>query len=488
MPSPAKVRLSNLKNLSKSLCSYVFVTALLGLLIPTLIFTTSAATAATKKPTGHTKDQTNGPIKSQTKGKTKGASKRNELKDVQGRLQHLQKEVGQAEEARADVAEELRETERTISETSRKLHALADERAEAESELDSLTAQSKRLEQTVGTQQTQLEQLLYRQYTHAEAGTLAGQLSADASKQDALKLLISGNDPNQLARDAHYLTLLSQAKASLIHTLGEALNEKQRLTVQANTKNNELVEIEKRQQRERADLVGQQKKRQVLLAQISGKIKTQRQEIDKLKLDEKRLAKVIENLARSPVKQTSKPRHGRKTSGGVSENAGKVGKDGQEGGGSSAQATQPNLKNEQTPEDIEAGIAFAQLKGRLRLPTRGEITNRFGAPRQEGGATWKGLFIRAASGGEVKAIAPGKVVFADSLRGFGNLIIIDHGGGYLSVYGNNESVLKTVGQATKAGEAIASIGNSGGNPETGLYFELRHLGQAQDPLKWVSLK
>jgi septal ring factor EnvC (AmiA/AmiB activator) len=85
-------------------------------------------------------------------------------------------------------------------------------------------------------------------------------------------------------------------------------------------------------------------------------------------------------------------------------------------------------------------------------------------------------------------VAPGLVVFADWLRGFGNLIILDHGSSYLSVYGNNESLFKNVGEAVRGGDVIATIGNSGGNPETGLYFEIRHQGQAVDPLKWVNLK
>jgi septal ring factor EnvC (AmiA/AmiB activator) len=95
------------------------------------------------------------------------------------------------------------------------------------------------------------------------------------------------------------------------------------------------------------------------------------------------------------------------------------------------------------------------------------------------------VFIRAAGGSEVKAVAAGRVVFADWLRGFGNLAIVDHDDGFLSVYGNNESLFRTVGDAVKTGEVIAAVGNSGGNPETGLYFELRHLGQPLDPMKWV---
>ncbi|HWV17945.1 MAG TPA: peptidoglycan DD-metalloendopeptidase family protein, partial [Rhodocyclaceae bacterium] len=130
---------------------------------------------------------------------------------------------------------------------------------------------------------------------------------------------------------------------------------------------------------------------------------------------------------------------------------------------------------------------FAGLRGKLRLPVRGEVANRFGAQRAEG-TSWKGLFVRAAEGAEVKSVAAGQVVFADWLRGFGNLLIIDHGDGFLTVYGNNESLFRQAGDKVKGGEAVASVGNSGGNPESGLYFELRHQGQALDPLKWVSLR
>ena len=112
---------------------------------------------------------------------------------------------------------------------------------------------------------------------------------------------------------------------------------------------------------------------------------------------------------------------------------------------------------------------------------------RFGAARQEG-SSWKGLFIRAPAGSDVKAIAGGQVVFAEWMRGFGNLLIVDHGGGYLSVYGNNDALVKQSGDAVRGGDVIAAVGNSGGNPESGLYFELRYQGQAMDPLKWVSLK
>ena len=374
-------------------------------------------------------------------------AKREELKGLQERIQALQKDLAKTEGSRADAAEELRETEQAISDANRRLRELNGERARAQASLDHLNLQSQKLSSRIAAQQAQLGRLLTRQYY--------------AGETDALRHLLSGDDPNQLARDAHYLGLLSHAKAGLIRDLGGILEEKKHLASLAHDKTAELAEIETNQQRERSGLVEQQKQRQAVLARISDRIKTQRREVEKLKRDEKRLARLIEGLGRIVAKP--KPP-------------------------ASSRAQAPALRNERTPDAALPADAFARQKGRLALPTRGELANGFGTPRQDGGTTWKGVFIRADGGAEVKAIAPGRIVFADWLRGFGNLAIVDHGDGYLSVYGNNESLYKAVGDPVKAGETIASVGNSGGNPETGLYFELRHLGQPIDPLKWVSLR
>lgn len=374
-------------------------------------------------------------------------AKREELKGLQERIQALQKDLAKTEGSRADAAEELRETEQAISGANRRLRELNGERARAQASLDNLTLQSQKLSSRIAAQQAQLGRLFTRQYY--------------AGETDALRHLLSGDDPNQLARDAHYLRLLSHAKAGLIRDLGGILEEKKHLASLAHDKTAELAEIEKNQQRERSGLVEQQKQRQAVLARISDRIKTQRREVEKLKRDEKRLARLIEGLGRI-VAKPKRP--------------------------ASSRAQAPALRNERTPDAALPADAFARQKGRLALPTRGELANGFGTPRQDGGTTWKGVFIRADGGAEVKAIAPGRIVFADWLRGFGNLAIVDHGDGYLSVYGNNESLYKAVGDPVKAGETIASVGNSGGNPETGLYFELRHLGQPIDPLKWVSLR
>jgi septal ring factor EnvC (AmiA/AmiB activator) len=133
--------------------------------------------------------------------------------------------------------------------------------------------------------------------------------------------------------------------------------------------------------------------------------------------------------------------------------------------------------------DLPSG-AFESLRGRLPAPIAGKIAARFGAKRGDG-PTWRGMFIKAPEGTDVRAIAAGRVVFANWMRGYGNLIIINHGGEYLSIYGNNQTLMKQAGDAVKPGDVIASAGNTGGNEESGLYFELRHLGKAFDPAGWV---
>ena len=125
------------------------------------------------------------------------------------------------------------------------------------------------------------------------------------------------------------------------------------------------------------------------------------------------------------------------------------------------------------------------MKGKLRLTVKGEVVASFGARRADG-PNWKGLFIKASEGAEVRAIAAGEIIFADWMRGFGNLLVVDHGGQYMTIYGNNQSLLKRPGDKLKAGDVIATVGNSGGNEQSGLYFEMRYQGRAIDPSSWMN--
>jgi len=380
-------------------------------------------------------------------------TKKGELQDLKGRIEALRRDMAAAEETKNSAADQLRETESAISTANRRLHELAAERTEARSQLAELEAQGQRLERQTGAQQNQLSRVLNRQFIGGDS--------------DALKLLLSGHDPNQSARDQYFLTQLSRAKAGLIQELRAVATEKKRLADVARERQAQLAEIERQQQEGRARLLDTKKQRLTTLAAIGDRLKAQRKEIATLKRDEQRLAKLIEGLARIAATRKTSPKAARGT---------------EPVPAGAARGKAPKLKSHD-PGNV--GGAFAALRGQLRLPVKGTIAGRFGSPRAEGGTSWKGVFIRAAEGAEVKAVAAGAVVFSDWLRGFGNLLVIDHGDDFLSVYGNNESLLATVGASVRSGEAVATVGNSGGNPESGLYFELRHRGQAFDPLKWA---
>ena len=153
------------------------------------------------------------------------------------------------------------------------------------------------------------------------------------------------------------------------------------------------------------------------------------------------------------------------------------------------EAASPKKKGSTIDEVADASAAskaFASLKGRLRLPVKGELMNRYGSPREDGGTKWSGLFIRTGTGELVRAVADGRVVYADWLRGFGNLLILDHGSGYMSLYGYNEGLLRQVGERVSGGDPVTQVGASGGAEESGLYFELRHDGRPFDPMRWVA--
>ncbi len=375
-------------------------------------------------------------------------AKKGELQDLKSRIESLRRDMARAEESKTYAADQLREIESAISDVNRRLHELGAQRSELKAQLSDLDAQRQRLDRQAGAQQNQLARLLNRQFVGGDS--------------DALKLLLSGQDPNQSARDKYFLTQLSRAKADLIQQLRAVADEKKRLADVARERQAQLAEIERRQQDSRAQLLASKKQRLTTLVAIADRLKAQGREIDTLKRDEQRLTKLIEGLVRIAATKKAAPKVG---------------------AGGTATAKPPKVKSHD-PGNV--GGAFAALRGQLRLPVKGKIAGRFGQPRPEGGATWKGIFIRAAEGLEVRAVAGGAVVFSDWLRGFGNLLIIDHGDDFLSVYGNNESLLAAVGASVKDGESVATVGNSGGNPDSGLYFELRHRGQPFDPLKWAS--
>ena len=423
------------------------------------------------------------------------ADKQADLGELRSRIETLRKDLSSSEENKADAADRLRESERQISRLQRELYELGDQRGQLQKRLQNLEQQSKELGNTLGQQQAQLEKMLYRQYLRGNP--------------DSLQLLLNGDDPNQMARDLHYLAAIALTRAEMMGEINATLDKKKALTADTKEQAEELLSIEAKQQERHTELNKQREERKKLYGQISDKVSAQRQEIGNLQKNEKRMSELIDRLSRILAAQAAQAaKAARAAEVARAKEAARLAEQAKqkESQREKAKASDPVVtKQVQNPpivsepprsktveaenryEPVASDGSFGRQKGNLRLPVRGNVSGRFGSPR-EGGGTWKGLFIKAGAGSDVKAVANGRVVFSEWMRGFGNLLIVDHGDSYLSIYGNNDSLLKQVGQAVKGGETVATVGNSGGNPDSGLYFELRHQGQPIDPMKWASLK
>ena len=364
------------------------------------------------------------------------------LRDVREKIEKLQRDLAKTEETRGGADRELRESDKAVSDAHRALFGLREKRAAIEAELAGIARDTQQARSSVSEQQALAERLVRLQYE--QGGT------------DRLRLLIEGRDAATVSRHLAYYGYIQRARADVIAALRGKAETLAALDADARARRDELAANQDEQAREVAVLEKERAGRAATVKRLAGEIERGRKEIGRLKRDEARLTRLVEEIARALAAKTpeAKPGLGRKV--------------------------------ERVADASLASQPFASLKGRLRLPVRGELVNQFGTPRDEGTA-WKGLFIRCITGETVHAVADGRVVYADWLRGFGNLLILDHGGGYMSLYANNEGLLRQVGDKVRSGDPIAQVGASGGSAESGLYFELRRDGKPFDPLKWVVL-
>lgn len=371
-----------------------------------------------------------------------------DLSDIQEKIQALKMELDNNQVAHKDATDELKTSESAISLANKKLRDIQQKQSKNKNTLDSLKKQSVNLNENLSQQQQRLSTLLRQQYMHGG--------------QSYSQLILQNKNPSEIARDVKYFSYIAKEHAKVIDGMQENLLKVKELNDKTAAALQEVAELKAKQEAEKRELERQKKEKSKVVKSLSKQISAQRNEIDKLKRDEKNLSNLVERLAKIIPKKPKKI---------AKKKPGKP-------------AEEEVVSNETTPTNAYAGSNFAALKGKLHLPVRGDVTNRFGSSREDTGVSWKGLFIKSAEGADVKSVAEGRVVFADWMRGFGNLIIVDHGDGYMSLYGNNQAVLKHVGEEVNGGDTIASVGNSGGNESNGLYYELRRDSKPLDPLSW----
>jgi septal ring factor EnvC (AmiA/AmiB activator) len=346
------------------------------------------------------------------------------LRNLRDRIRALEAQLGETREQRDEMRDELRDFERRIG-------ALVGGLRELDTRLARQGAQLKRLRSDARNEQKKFARHVAILEEYVRNAYFLG-------RQEYTKLLLSQKDPAAVARVLVYYRYLNQARLDSIQTIQSNLSHITKIQDQILVKQREMTALRETEDKNRRELESARRHRSELLALMNRRIETQSQEIGRLLSDQRRLEALIGGL-------------------------------------------RPLLR-EFPGADPQA--RFVDFRGRLPLPIDGGISARFGDPKNVGGLKWRGVFLVSPEGRRVESIFRGRVAYADWLRGFGLLLILDHGDGYMTLYGHNQSLLKQVGDWVEAGEAIALVGNTGDATRSGLYFELRHNGEPNDPLKW----
>lgn len=475
---------------------------------------------------------------------------RRDQQALRERIRSLERGIADSESSRRDVGVELKASETAISNLDRRLEVLAADTRKAGEELKDVQRRIAEQSEVLRQRQELLADQLRAQY--------AGGLSPWAT-------LLSGEDPQDIARELGYLEYVARAQAAAVHAVRTALDELAALRAQAQAHEQELKRLAAETTEKRAELDAQRAERLAVLERIDKELARQRSEAERLVNNEQRLGKLVDALSVAIEEQAAEARRreeearrlaearrvaeekrraeaarqaeearradalrraedarrqasereaeeaarseesrkiaeARRVAEAIraqqaaaeSEPAGKriVGRvEGVAPGAGAEPAPSPSVAAAPKPAPVARSAAPrpAALNGLskgLPYPVRGDVQGRFGMERPEGGI-WRGIVLRAAEGVRVAAVAPGRVVYAGWLAGFGNLLILDHGNKYLSVYAYNQSLLKEVGEQVGRGDAIATVGATGGQVEPGLYFEIRHEGKPVNPLLWL---
>jgi septal ring factor EnvC (AmiA/AmiB activator) len=347
------------------------------------------------------------------------------LSQVRSRIENLRKEIEKTQTLHDSVRTELRDIERGISKLLRVLKQLDQKLAKQQHKLDALHQQRKALKAELATQ----HHLLARQ---VQAAFMIG-------RQEYVKLLLNQEDPSAIGRSMTYYDYLNRARLQRIDTTKATLEKLQSVEKDITTQTTALNETKQEQLAKKESLQKSSRERAMVVASLNKELSSKEQELNRLVEDERRLQDLVSRLDKAiPDILTAPGTH--------------------------------------TP--------FSRLRGKLIWPTKGKLQVGFGTRREGGRLKWNGVLIRADEGREVHAVSHGRVAYADWLRGYGLLLIIDHGNGYMSLYGHNQSLYKETGEWVEAGEVIGSVGKSGGQTQAGLYFEIRHNGTPTDPAKW----
>lgn len=343
------------------------------------------------------------------------------LDAVVEKLNALDRWMNDAEKQRVRWERDVQEKDKEVAAVARSVEESSRALRSVESEIDTLATEQKALEAKRNEQAERIGEHLAASYR------IAG--------EDFLKLLLNQESPDTFERMARYHRYFTDARLDALDEYRTTLDDLADNRFQLETRAEEARERQKELKAREGSLVAERRERQNLINELDREMEGKTSERERLIADRTRLEQLFAELSRRSTELD--------------------------------------------------GSAFVARKGSLPWPLSGRVTNAFGQSRADGRLTWHGMLIAADEGTEVKAVFRGRVVFANWLRGFGLLTIIDHGGGFMTLYGHADVLLKTVGDWTEGGEVIARAGKSGGQQISGLYFEVRQKGAARDPIGWL---
>jgi septal ring factor EnvC (AmiA/AmiB activator) len=411
----------------------------------------------------------------------KQAQAERERVELRARIGLLQKELDEREALRKEAADALQVSEAAISVISRRLGELATQLRLAQTELDDLQAQFKRQFGVLVRRRDELSNQLRKQYSSGLSPWTA---------------LLSGDDPQQIGRDLTYLDYIARARSLAVSAVKQEIERLAELESKTELRRQDVVRVVQETTEQKTLLEGQKKERATVLARIEGQLQAQRAEAATLGRDDKRLSDLVDELAgqlqaareaAQAAEAARKAEAARQAEQALQEQARRQAQEASEAKERQAAQAQAAAAAAEAARAVQSPAAAggAGLKPGLRWPVKGQVMARFGTNRPEGGV-WRGVLLRATEGASVQVVASGTVVYSNWLRGFGNLMIVDHGQQYLSVYAYNQSLLKQIGDEVQTGETIALAGSTGGQVDSALYFEIRHRGSAVDPVQLLA--
>jgi septal ring factor EnvC (AmiA/AmiB activator) len=379
-------------------------------------------------------------------------------KDV-AELQNLLKKI---EEQRSGVQKQLQTTESEMGELEKQVDSLQQEIDRSEAELERLNEEKNTLEGARIEQQRLIGSQARTAYQNG--------------RQEYLKLLLNQQNPEKFSRTLTYYDYLSKARFEQIDTFNETLRQLANVEAGIEHQQAQLAEQQTGLVERRARLAEVRKERQLTLAKLNQDAASRNQKLKARQQEQAQLERVLKTIEETLARQAREAEEVRLRALAMEREE---------------RARQQQEGRTAAPGPLVSGAGgnfggpFAKAKGKLPWPVDGRLIASYGTPRGGDERTrWDGVLIGASVGTQVRAVHGGRVVFADWLRGAGLLVILDHGNGYLSLYGHNQSLLRDPGEIVKAGDPIATVGTSGGQEAAALYFAIRQQGRPSDPAQW----